>query len=272
MSDWLSTFFLDVRYSLRQFMRSPMFTAIAILSLGLGIGANTAIFSIMNSMLLSSLPVREPERLVILTSPNEEGRSTGVGENERTWISYPEFVQLREQLTTVSGLCAAGSSLQQWQVRIGDQGQQTVSGKLVSEDYFAVLGVEPALGRLFNAHDAQGPGQDPYVVISHGFWQRHFNGRSDVIGTTITLNGTTFNVIGVSEPRFQGESVARNPDLWLPMMMQPSIYPGRDWLQEDPAKSPDKVMWLNAFGRLKPGATLENVQAEVKVVFPRMMH
>ena len=271
MSDWLSTFFLDVRYSLRQFMRSPMFTAIAILSLGLGIGANTAIFSIMNSMLLSSLPVREPERLVILTSPNEEGRSTGVGENERTWISYPEFVQLREQLTTVSGLCAAGSSLQQWQVRIGDQGQQTVSGKLVSEDYFAVLGVEPALGRLFNAHDAQGPGQDPYVVISHGFWQRHFNGRSDVIGTTITLNGTTFNVIGVSEPRFQGESVARNPDLWLPMMMQPSIYPGRDWLQEDPAKSPDKVMWLNAFGRLKPGATLENVQAEVKVVFPRMM-
>ena len=271
MTNWLNALFLDLRYSLRQIRRSPMITTVAILSLGLGIGATTAIFSLINSMLLTNLPVRDPQRLVILTSPNEEGRSTGMAENERKQISYPEFVQLREQLTTLEGLCAAGSSLQDWQVRIGNQGQQTVSGKLVTEDYFTVLGVEPAIGRLFNAQDARGVGQDPYVVISHAFWQRNFGGRTDVLGLPVRLSGTTLTVIGVSEPRFKGESVARNPDMWIPMMMQPSIYPGRDWLHEDPANSTDKIMWLNAFGRLKPEATIESVQAEVKVVFGRMM-
>src|SRR5215510_3987878 len=206
MRDWMTAFFFDLRFSLRQFRRSPLFTTVAILSLGAGIGANTAIFSLINSMLLSNLPVRDPQRLVILTSPNEEGRSTGMAENERKQISYQEFVQLREQLSTLAGLCAAGSALQDWQVRIGNQGQQTVSGKLVSEEYFTVLGVEPAIGRLFNGQDARGAGQDPYVVISHAFWQSNFGGRTDVLGTPITLNGTTFTVIGVTEKRFKGES------------------------------------------------------------------
>lgn len=248
-----------------------MFSAVAILSLGLGIGANTAVFSVINSMLLSTLPVRDAHELVMLTSPNSGGRLSGLAEKERSQITYPEFAQMRGELTTLSGLCAVQTSLEEWQARIGGGRQERVFGKLVSEEYFSVLGVDAALGRLFDSRDATAPGQDPYVVISYDFWQRRFGGQIGVLGVPMTLNGTSLTVIGVTRRGFKGESVARNPDLWIPMMMQPSIYPGTDWLHEDPANSLEKIMWLNAFGRLKPDADVAKVQAEVNVVFARMM-
>lgn len=268
---WLETFFNDVRYALRQFRHNRVFTAMAVLSLALGIGANTAIFSVMNEMLLKALPVRAPQQLVSLTNPDEAGLWIGTADHERSIISYPEFLQLRERLITLSGLCAAQSWLPKWPARIFGGPQEVVRGRLVTEEYFLVLGVNAALGRVFNAEDAIGPGQDPYAVISYDFWQRRFGGRTDVVGTSIKVNRATLTVIGVAERGFKGESGGQDPDLWIPILMQPLVDPGHDWLHEDPAHSLQKAIWLHAYGRMKPGVTLEKVQAEVSVVFKAMM-
>ncbi|HEX7285110.1 MAG TPA: permease prefix domain 1-containing protein, partial [Candidatus Angelobacter sp.] len=170
----LESFFNDLRYAVRQFRHNPVFSAMAVLSLALGIGANTAIFSVMDEMLLKSLPVPDPQELVSLTNPDQAGSWTGIADGERTIISYPEFLELRERLTTLNGLCAAQSWLADWQVRISGGQQELAHGRLVSEEYFSVLEIGPAIGRVFNAQDAAGPGQDPYAVISYDFWQRRF--------------------------------------------------------------------------------------------------
>jgi predicted permease len=265
------TFFRDIRFTFRQVRRHFLSSSIIVISLALGVGANTAIFSVMNGVLLRSLPVPNAQELVILTNPNESGGWHGLSENARDWISYPEFVQLRDHLTTLSGLCAVESGLEEWQVRIGDGQQETMHGRLVSEDYFSVMGVQPAIGRFFSQQDATGPNQDAYAVISYDFWQNRFGGDSQVLGKVIKLNATVLTVIGVGPRGFKGESMGRTPDIWIPMMMQPAIYPGRDWLHEDPSQSVDKMMWLHAFGRMKPGTSIAKVQSEVNVVFRGMM-
>jgi predicted permease len=268
---WLETFFNDLRYALRQFRRNLVFTAVAVLSLALGIGANAAIFSVMNAILLKALPVRDPQQLVSLTNPDDAGLWIGTSDGERSIISYPEFLELRERLTTLSGLCAAQSWLAEWQVRISGGQMEGVRGRLVSEEYFSVLGIGPAIGRVLNPEDAAGPGKDPYAVISYDFWQRRFGGRTDVLGTPIKLNSATLTVIGVAERGFKGESGGQNPDLWIPVLMQPWVDPGKDWLHEDPSQSTVKTIWLHAYGRMKPESTLEKVQAEASVVFKSMM-
>jgi predicted permease len=271
IAGWLDTFFNDLRYALRQFRRNPVFTAMALLSLALGIGANAAIFSVMNEMLLKTLPVRDPQQLVSLTTPDEAGLWIGTDDGERTIISYPEFLELRGRLTTLSSLCAAQSWLAKWQVRISGGQMEVVRGRMVSEEYFSVLGIEPAIGRVFRLEDGVGPGKDPYAVISYDFWQRRFGGRTDVLGTPIKLNSATLTVIGVAERGFKGETGGQNPDLWIPVLMQPLVDPGKDWLQEDPSHSLSKTIWLHAYGRMKPGSTVKKVQAEASVLFKGMM-
>jgi predicted permease len=268
---WLETLFNDLRYALRQFRRNPVFTAMAVLSLALGIGANAAIFSVMNAVLLKALPVRDPQQLVSLTDPDDPGLWIGTADGERTVISYPEFLELRERLTTLSGLCAAQSWYPKWQVRIEGGEMELVRGRMVSEEYFSVLGIEPAIGRLLRPEDAAGPGKDPYAVISYDFWQRRFGGRTDVLGTPIKLNSASLMVIGVTGRGFKGESGGQDPDLWIPLLMQPWIDPGKDWLHDDPSRGTIKTIWLHAYGRMKPGATLEKVQAEAGAVFKSMM-
>lgn len=264
-------FVKDLLYAFRRFVRNPGFSAVVVLSLALGIGANTVIFTLMDAVLLRNLPVRNPAELVMLTNPNKSGGWLGLAGNDRNWISYPEFIELRENLTTLSGLCAASASLDDYRVRIAGGEQEQVRGRLVSEEYFSLLGVEPAIGRFFNSRDATGPRQDPYVVISHDFWQRRFGGKTDVLDTLIKLNDATLTVIGVAAPGFKGESVGQNPDIWIPMLMQPAVFPGRDWLHESPSQSLEKMMWLHGIGRLKPGASLASVQAEATVVFEGML-
>jgi predicted permease len=267
---WMETLFNDLRYAVRQFSRNPVFSLIAILSLAFGIGANTAIFSVMNAVLLRALPVRDPQQLVILTNPGDAGMWHGIADGERSIISYPEFLQLRRRLTTLSELCVAQSFLSRWQIRISGGQQEEAQGRFVSENYFSVLGVEPSIGRVLNEQDAAGPGQDPYAVISYNYWQRRFGGRTDVLETPIKMNGTTLTVIGVAARGFRGESGGQDPDLWLPVLMEPFINPGRDWLHDDPVH-PYNTIWLHAFGRLKPGSTLANLQAEVDAVFKSML-
>ena len=243
----------------------------AVLSLAIGIGANTAIFSIMDAVLLKSLPVRNPDELVSLSNPNTSGTSSGLSTGERGLISYAEFAHLRDHATTFAGMCAAQSQLDRWQVRISGGPQEDARGRLVSEEYFSLLGVDPSIGRFFTKEDAKGVGQDAYAVISYDYWQRRFAGNTSVLGTPIRLYSTTVTVIGVAEPGFHGESVGDKPDMWVPLMMQPLVMPGRDWLHEDLSQSIEKVMWLQVFGRLKPGVSHPQAQSEVDVLFKNLI-
>ncbi|HEV7550890.1 MAG TPA: ABC transporter permease [Candidatus Angelobacter sp.] len=264
---WTEDLLKDLRYAVRQFSRNPVFTGVAVASLAVGIGANTAIFSVMNAALLKTLPVRDPQGLVMLTDPNQSGVSSGMSSGERGMLTHAEFAQLRDHATTLDGLCAAQSQMARTQVRIAGGQQEDARTRLVSEEYFSVLGIDPAIGRFFNRADAKSPGEDPYAVISYEYWQKRFGGNVSVLGTPIKMLGATLTVIGVAAPGFTGESVADKPDFWMPMMMQPLVMPGRDWLHEDLSKSIEKVMWLNAFGRLKPGVTQARAQTEIDVLF-----
>ncbi len=264
---WTETLLKDLRYAARQFSRNPVFTLVAIASLAIGIGANTAIFSVMNAVMLKSLPVRNPQELVMLTDPNFSGVSTGMNTGDRGALTYAEFTQLRDHATTLDGLCAAQSQLESHQVQIAGGGQENVHTRLVSEEYFSVLGVDPAIGRVFNRDEAKGAGQDPYAVLSYDYWQKRFGGNVSVLGSLIKMQSTTLTVIGVAAPGFNGENVSDKPDFWIPMMMQPQVMPGRDWLHEDLSQAIDKVMWLQVFGRLKPGITQARAQTEMDVLF-----
>ncbi len=264
---WMDTLLKDIRYSARQLGRNRVFTLVAVLSLAIGIGANTAIFSIMNVVLLKSLPVRNPHELVLLTDPNQSGVSNGMTNGERGMMTYAEFAQLRDHATSFSGMCAAQATLNRWPVRIAGGGQEEARAKLVSEEYFSVLGVEPAIGRFFSTADGTSPGQDPYVVLSYDYWQKRFGGNVSALGTQIRVQSTPLTVIGVAAPGFHGESAGEKPDLWMPMMMQLAVMPGRDWLHEDLSKQLDKLMWLQTFARLKPGVKMARAQTEIDVLF-----
>jgi putative ABC transport system permease protein len=270
-SGWKEAFARDISYTFRQFWRNPVFTLVAVVSLAIGIGANTAIFSIMNQVVLRSLPVRDPNQLIIATDPNAGGVAVGMLPGVRKLLSYVEFAYLRDHATTLSGMCAAESEPNRRQVRIGGESPETANARLVSENYFSVLGVEPVIGRLFAADDAKGPGQDPYVVLSYDYWQRRFGRNPGVIGAPIRMYGATLNIIGVAPRGFQGTSVSDRPDFWVPMMMQPLVVPGRDWLHEDLSQSLEKVMWLHVFGRLKPNMNLARAQSELDVLFRNLL-
>lgn len=257
----------DVRYALRAMGAKPAFTAIAILSLGLGIGANTAIFSLWNSVLYASLPgVASPEHLVMLTDPNESGllrgRWTGRTDGPRAWASFAEFEQLRDHAQGFSALMASQSSLSTWQVRVDGGPAEELRGRLVSGGFFHVLGVRAAAGRLFTT--AEDEGEPPNAVISHAYWRRRFAGRPDVLGKTLAVRKRSVTIVGVAPAGFIGETSDQLPDLWMPLRLQPLVLPGADWLHEQP---PDKVMWLHVFGRLKPGVTAAQAEAQANLVF-----
>jgi predicted permease len=267
ISSWTEDLLKDLRYAARQFSRNPVFTAVAVASLAVGIGANTAIFSVMNSAMLKSLPVRDPQGLVMLTDPNTSGVSSGLSTGERGMLTYWEFTQLRDHATSLDGLCVAQAQMSRDQIRIAGGQPEDAHTRLVSEEYFSVLGVDAAIGRFFNRDEGKNVGADPYAVLGYDYWQKRFGGNVSVLGTPIKLMGTTLTVIGVAAPGFNGESVGDKPDFWVPMMMQPLVMPGRDWLHEDLSKSIEKVMWLHAFGRLKPGVTQARAQTEIDVLF-----
>jgi predicted permease len=246
-------------------------TAIAVSILAIAIGANTAIFSVMNAALLKHLPVRNPNELVMLTDPNASMVLGGMLSGERSLLGYEEFKRLRDRSKTLSGLCASQLTLERWAVRISGGLQEQARGRLVSENYFAVFGVRPAIGRLFMQRDAAAAGQDPYAVISYDYWRRRFGKNPSVLGTTISIHNAALVIIGVAAPDFRGETVGQDPDLWLPLLMQPFVMPGSDGLHDFMDRSQDKLMWLHAFGRRKPGVTMAEAQAEMNVLFRQIL-
>ena len=256
----------DLRHAVRILATNPGFTIVAVLSLALGIGANTAIFSLVSRVLMSALPVRNPHEIVILTDPESRGVSMGSQGGERALLTYTEFRQLQDQDSTLSSMMASQSSLQRTQARIADGEAEEVAVRLVSASYFATLGVPAVIGQTFDARQEPPPGTAPYAVISHEFWQRRFMGRPDVLGRSIAFRSGVVSVIGVTPSSFFGETVGERPDIWVPLAMQAALLPGRDWLRDQPG-SVEKVMWLHVFGRLRPGVTLERAQAEANTIF-----
>lgn len=257
----------DLRLALRTMAARPGFAAVAVLSLALGLGANAAIFSLWNGVLHASLPgVERPDRLVMLTDPNASGvwrgRWNSRAEGPRPWVSYAEFELLRDHARSFSGVMASQSGLSTWQVRVDGGPPEEARGRLVSGGFFEVLGVHPAIGRLFTA--TEDSGAPAHAVLSHAYWHRRLGGRPDVLGRTLTVRDTPVTIAGVAPAGFVGETSGQQPDLWLPLRLQPRVLSGGNWLHETP---PDKVMWLHVFGRLRPGVTRVHAEAEANAVF-----
>ncbi len=266
----------DIRYGIRMLVKNPGFTAIAVLTLALGIGANTAIFSVLDSILLRKLPVVHSEQLVLLTDPDSHGQSFGSEGGDRSLLAYSEFEYLRDHNEVFSSVFAADSSLPEVRVTMGSSSsgtpsqEESVRIRLVSGDYFSTLRVQPAAGRMFTSEVDRARGGSPFAVTSYAFWKRRFNLDPAVLGKTIQVNRTSFEIIGVAPPGFFGETVGEAPDVWVPITMQDAIYPGRDLLS--PAQGEvNKHIWLQVIARLKPGITPEQAKASVNVDFQRMI-
>ena len=234
----------DVRYAFRTMRHSPGFTAIAVLSLALGIGANTAIFSLIDAILLRTLPISHPESMVVLASFSKEGR---VGD-----FGYPDYLTLRDGNRAFSGVLAA-SSLARINVGLGPQ-SAVANRKIVSSNYFSVLGIPPALGRVFETADES----LPFAVISSGFWKRSFGGSPSAIGKQIDLDGLPFTIAGVAPPEFFGETVGESPDIWTTM----SLLPARMNLPG--------FTWLNLMGRLRPGVQASQAAADLNLLLTQL--
>ena len=205
----LSDTYQDIRFALRILRKKPGFTIVAVLTLALGIGANGAIFSLTDAVLLQSLPVRAPQQLVAITTVDPRSDSNNS-------FSYPMYQDLRDKTDVFSGVIARGGA----QMSISYEGRNDrVRGELVSGNYFDVLGIRPWAGRLFTQDDDRTPGAHPVAVLSYGFWERRFGKDPNLIGKTILVNEQPLTVIGISPPGFYGTELSGNADVRLPMMM-----------------------------------------------------
>jgi predicted permease len=242
----------DLRYGFRTLLKSPAFTIVAALSLGLGIGANTAIFSLVNVALLRPLPVRDADRLasVFLTDQRNPGNLP---------LSHLNYLDLRDQNQVFTEMAAF--TFAQLNYSTGAESEQ-VPAQVVSGNYFSLLGADPALGRGFNAEEDRS--MVPVTVISYGFWDRRMGKDPNVIGKTLTLNRTPFTIVGVAPRGFAGTLLGGGPDVWVPMAMHDIVQPNFDWYDTR------RGLFLFAFGRLKPGVTLEQATANLKTVFAQL--
>ena len=261
----------DLRHAVRVLAATPAFTAVAILSLALGIGANTAIFSLLNSVVMHALPVRAAEELMILTNPNARGLGRGAQGGRRALATYPEFVELQAKTGSVfTSMMASMSDLEKVDARVAGGEPEPVTIRLVSGSYFSTLGVPPIAGHTFDGRQEPAEGAAPYAVISHEYWQRRFGGRPDALGRTMTFRGGVVSIVGVMPASFFGETVGDQPDAWIPIAMQATVLPGRNWLHDEPG-SVEKIMWLHVFGRLGPGISPERAQATANLVFQQSL-
>ncbi len=249
----------DIRYAFRTFRKSPVFVAVAVFSLALGIGANTAIFTLIDQVLLRLLPVKDPQQLVLLW-----GRGQHYGSNNGpNKLSYPMYEDFRDKNQVFSGMfCRNGSDFS-----LNFEGKtERISGELVSGTYFPVLGVGAALGRVFNQTDDQNPGGEPYAVLSYRYWITRFAGDPKVIGKKLVLNGYPFTVVGVSQAGFEGTDPTQSPQVRIPVVMKLQI----DQLAFYDLKS-RRGRWVNVYGRLKPGVTVEQAKASLQPLMHQML-
>jgi predicted permease len=250
----------DVRHAFRILAQNPGFAAIAILSLALGIGANTAIFTLVDTVLLRSLPIRSPEQLVVLARNPDKPMAT---------FNYPDYRYIRDHNRSFAGVVASsgGGSTLAFSVRNEGAGAraEVVLGSTVSGNYFEVLGVTSAVGRVFTPDDNRTEGAHPVAVLDYDFWRRRFGGDPGVLGASISLNGNPFTVIGVARRGFHGTTVGVTPQLYVPIMMMGVLSGGiRDW-------NTRHFWWLNVTARLKPGVSIEAAAPEVNLLWHQIL-
>ena len=257
LSRWLRDFLYDLRYSARSLLRSPGFTAATLLSLALGIGATTAIYSLVDQVILRALPVREPERLVLVDWNGDDLITGAFG--SFNLMSYPICRELQRQTRFFDGvLCRA-----EIQVNLTAGGDpRPVAAEIVSGAYFSVLGVLPALGRVIQPEDDAAPGAGPVVVLSYDFWQAQFGGAADIVGRKVLMGNHPMTVVGVAAAGFRGVDVGAVPAFWIPTSMyaDANLATGEDLLN-----SPTR--WLQILGRLRPDLTPAQAQAGLQPWF-----
>jgi predicted permease len=248
----------DIRFGARMLAKHPGFTAIAALTLALGIGANTAIFSLINQVLLRRLPVQNPGELVILRAPGPmSGHVWSDGDEYQSW-SYPMYKRLRETNQAFSGLLGRFAI----PVTVASQGQtERAGGELVSGNYFDVLGVRPALGRLLTLEDDKVQGAQPVVVLSHAYWTRRFGGNPAILNQTLLVNNSALTVVGVAQARFTGIQVGQSADVFVPFMMKGQMTPERNGLDDW------NDQYLAIVGRRKPGFSLAQAEAAINAAY-----
>jgi putative ABC transport system permease protein len=252
----------DVRFGLRMLAKNPGFTAIAVLTLALGIGANTAIFSLLNQILLRQLPVKNPEQLVVIHVPGPRtGHISSDGDDSQS-VAYPMYQELREKNGVFSGMLARYG----FRASISSHGHtERGTGELVSGSYFEVLGVQPALGRVLRDVDDLTRGAQPVAVLSYSYWTRRFGADPAVLNQSLLVNDTPLTIVGVAQKGFSGVQVGRNADVFVPMMMKAQMTPNWDGL------SNWNDYWMAALGRLKPGETLEQAQAGLATTYHSLL-
>jgi macrolide transport system ATP-binding/permease protein len=247
---WWDHFWQDVRYGARTLRKSPGFTAVAVLTLALGIGANAVIFSLVSTFLLRPLPIRHPEQVWAI----HQGKQNDPSYSQS--MSYPNYKDLRDRIQVLTGMVVHRFD----PLSLSHNGRnERVWGYLVSENYFDVLGVRPVLGRTFLPEDGNAPNAHPVVVLNYRTWLRRFGGDPAILGSSIMINGRTFTVVGVAPPEFTGTERLFTPEFWIPSMMQ-------EWIEGySGLTSRGDGQWL-AFGRLKPGVTPQQAQAQLNSV------
>jgi predicted permease len=272
----LETLLQDFSFGWRMLRKNPGFTVVAVLTLALGIGANTAIFNVLDAVLLRSLPVAAPQQLVLLTDPDSHGREFGAESGNRSLLTYVEFAYLRDHNDVFSGIFAADSQLPRLQVSLGESAsadsapQETAGVKLVSGGYFSTLGVRAAAGRLFTTDVDRARGANPVAVISYSFWRDRLGLDPSILGKTIRIRQTALEIVGVAQAGFFGETVGESCDVWVPITMQDVVYPGRDLLSPAPPLG-NQFVWLQVMARLKPGMTIKQANAGINVVFKQWL-
>ncbi len=244
----------DLRFALRGLGKSKAFTTVAVLSLALGIGANTAIFTLMDQVLLRRLPVKDPDQLVLFNMKGSHYGSNWGGNA----ISYPLYEDLLRNNQVLSGMfCRFPTSVS---LTVGG-GTERVAAELVSGTYFPVLGVGAALGRTFTPEEDQTPGGHPVAMLGYDYWKTRFASDPGVLGQTIVVNGHNLTIVGVAAPGFAGVQLERVPQVFIPVMMKAQMTPLWDAMKDRRSR------WVNAFGRLKPGVTREQAQASIQPFF-----
>ncbi|HXB74505.1 MAG TPA: ABC transporter permease [Candidatus Acidoferrales bacterium] len=256
----MSRILFDIRFALRNLRRSPLFTLVAVVSLALGIGANTAIFTLMDQLMLRLLPVTRPEQLVMIW-PNGPHMGNNNGTRKTSYPMYQDFQQKAQAFSDV--FCQYGTPLS-----IGFGGQtERVDAELVSGNYYQALGVKPALGRVFSSvEDDQVYKGHPVVVLSYSYWVTRFASDPKVVGQKIQVNNYPMVIVGVSAPGFTGLDPSQSPQIRVPVQMKPLMTPGSD------AMGDRRSQWVQTFARMKPGFTVDSAKASLQVLFSQVLN
>lgn len=261
---WLETFLQDAGYGLRSMLRTPAITAVALTSLALGIGANTAIFSFLDAIMLRSLPVRDPQQLVKLGVSDLSGITDAFADTNL--YSYPFYRQFQRKNAVFSSTAAVYSMMNDVHGFLDDrQEPQLIHVQTVSGTYFQTLGVSAQIGRMLDDADDSSKGDHPVVVISHSFWKRMFGTDPSVLSHKLKLGDVVYDIVGVAPPEFFGTKVGQAPDAWAPLSMAGVIPPG--WGGYD--KNFTEPLYI--LGRLKPGVTMKQATANANFLFPQIL-